>query len=201
MGTRPVAVVGFYSAEGPDYLKAHYRGTYGWMAKDAKPERSLFPRIAPVVLAGIALWPPFSVTRVAYSSRWRSRSSSRSASTARYSRCYENVPPFGNIRVPARHSVLAGLSLAVLSAFGAARVLARWPRAQPALIAAMLAVISYEALPNMELVRPWPSRRQSTGRSLANPRRSSPSFRWLNTRRIHLRSSPPLFLNFHGRRW
>ena len=54
MGNRPVAVVGFYSAEGPDYLKAHYRSrTYGWMSDDAKPERSLFPRIAPVVLAGV----------------------------------------------------------------------------------------------------------------------------------------------------
>lgn len=157
MGTRPVAVVGFYSAEGPDYLKAHYRsGTYGWMSRDAKPERSLFPRIAPVVLAGIALWPPLSVTRVAYSLALAfSIELSFGFNRPLFALLYENVPPFGNIRVPARYSVLAGLSLAVLSAFGAARVLARWPRARPALIAAMLAVISYEALPNMELVRPW----------------------------------------------
>jgi hypothetical protein len=68
---------------------------------------------------------------------------------------YDNVPPFGNIRVPARYSVLAGLSLAVLSAFGAARLFSRWPRVRPALIAGMLGVIFYEALPSIELVRPW----------------------------------------------
>ena len=44
MGNRPVSEVGFYSAEGPDYLKAHHRSrTYGSMSEDAKPERSLFP--------------------------------------------------------------------------------------------------------------------------------------------------------------
>ena len=157
MGSRPVAVVGFYSAEGPDYLKAHYRsGTYGWMSNDAKPERSLFPRIAPVVLAGIALWPPLSVARIAYALALAfSMELSFGFNRPLFALLYENVPPFSNIRVPARYSVLAGLSLAVLAAYGAARVLSRWPRARPVLMTGMLAVISYEALPNMELVRPW----------------------------------------------
>ena len=31
MGNRPVADVRFYSAEGPDYLKAHYRSRYLWL--------------------------------------------------------------------------------------------------------------------------------------------------------------------------
>ena len=157
MGNRPVAVVGFYSAEGPDYLKAHYRSrTYGWMSNDAKPERSLFPRIAPVVLAGAALWPPLSVTRIAYALAMAfSVEVSFGFNRSLFPLLYDNVPPFGNIRVPARYSVLAGLSLAVLSAFGAARLFSRWPRVRPVLIAGMLAVISYEALPSIELVRPW----------------------------------------------
>jgi hypothetical protein len=160
MGTRPVAVVGFYSAEGPDYLKAHYRSsTYGWMSRDAKPERSLFPRIAPLVLTGIALWPPLSVTRIAYAlALVFSMELSFGFNRPLFALLYENVPPFGNIRVPARYSVVAGLALAVLSAYGAARLLSRWPRltlSRPLLMGAMVAVISYEALPNMELVRPW----------------------------------------------
>jgi hypothetical protein len=157
MGNRPVATVGFYSAVGPDYLKAHYRSrTYGWMSVDAKPERSLFPRIAPVVLTGVALWPPLSVTRIAYALALAfSVEVSFGFNRSLFPLLYENVPPFGSIRVPARYSVLAGLSLAVLSAFGAGRLLARWPRLRPLQIAAMLAVVSYEALPNIELVRPW----------------------------------------------
>ena len=157
MGSRPVATVGFYSAEGRDYLKAHYRsGTYGWLSKDAKPERSLFPRIAPIVLAGIALWPPLSVTRIAYAlALVFSMELSFGFNRPLFALLYESVPPFSNIRVPARYSVLAGLALAVLAGFGAARVFARWPRLRPALMAVMLAAISYEAVPNIELVRPW----------------------------------------------
>jgi hypothetical protein len=157
MGNRPVAVVGFYSATGPDYLKAHYRsGTYGWMSGDARPERSLFPRIAPAVLAGIAFWPPLSVTRIGYAlAHAFSIEMSFGFNRSVFPLLYENVPPFGNIRVPARFSVLAGLSLAVLSAFGAARLFSRWPRQRTALMAAMLAVLCYEALPSIELVHPW----------------------------------------------
>ena len=157
MGDRPVAVVGFYSAEGPDYLKAHYRSrTYGWLSEDAKPERSLFPRIAPVVLTGVALWPPLSVTRIAYALALAfSIEVSFGFNRSLFPLLYENVPPFGNIRAPARYSVLAGMSLAVLAAFGAARLFNRWPMLRSVLFAAMLAVISYEALPTIELVRPW----------------------------------------------
>jgi hypothetical protein len=160
MGSRPVATVGFYSAVGPDYLKAHYRSrTYGWLSTDAKPERSLFPRIAPIVLTGVALWPPLSVTRIAYALALAlSVELSFGFNRSLFPLLYENVPPFGNIRVPARYSVVAGVALAVLSAYGAARLLGRWPRSpavRGSLIAVMLAAISYEALPNMELVRPW----------------------------------------------
>jgi hypothetical protein len=157
MGSRPVATVGFYSAEGPDYLKAHYRsGTYGWLSAEAKPERSLFPRIALVVLAAVALWPPLSVTRIAYAlALVFSIELSFGFNRPLFALLYESIPPFDSIRVPARYSVVAGLSLAVLSAFGAARVFARWPRLRPLSVAVMLGVICYEALPNIELVRPW----------------------------------------------
>jgi hypothetical protein len=159
MGNRPVAAVGYYSAEGPDYLKAHERSrTYGWMSVGAMPERSLFPRVAPILLMGIALWPPLSVTRIAYAlAMVFALELSFGFNRSLFLLLYENVPPFGNIRVPARFSMVAGISLAVLSAFGAARVFTRWPRQRPVVLAVLLAVLCYEALPNIELVRPWRS--------------------------------------------
>ena len=157
MGNRAVSEVSFYSAEGPDYLKAHHRSrTYGSMSVDAKPERSLFPRIAPIVLMGIALWPPLSATRIAYALALAvSLELSFGFNRSLFPLLYEIVLPFSSIRVPARISVLAGLSLAVLSAFGAARLFSRWPRQRPVVMAALFAVLCYEALPSIELERPW----------------------------------------------
>jgi hypothetical protein len=53
--------------------------------------------------------------------------------------------------VPARFSLLAGLSLAILSGYGAARICRRWPRQRAPLVAAMVALVIVEAIPNMPL--------------------------------------------------
>jgi hypothetical protein len=153
MGDRPVDVVRFYGAVGPDYLKGHYRSfTYGWLAEEAGPERSLFPRVAPVVLAGIALWPPLSATRIAYAMALAmALEASFGFNGLIFPLLYEYVPPFGGIRVPARFSLLVGMTLAILSGYGAARVLRRWPRWRGALVTVMLAVITVEALPSIVL--------------------------------------------------
>ena len=84
-------------------------------------------------------------------SRWRasrtcwrscSRSTGRSASTARRSRrCTPCCSPFKGLRVPARFSLLAGMTLAILAGYGAARLLERWPRQRVALAGAMLALV------------------------------------------------------------
>lgn len=153
MGHRPVGVVGFYGAVGPDYLKAHFRSfTYESLADGARQERSLFPRVAPVVLAGVALWPPLSATRIAYVialAMALEASFGFNGSIFRF--LYDYVPPFGGIRVPARFSVLAGMTLAILSGYGAARILRRWYRWRWALVTVMLAVVTVEALPCITL--------------------------------------------------
>lgn len=157
MGNRQTGEVAFYSALGPDYLKAHDRSlTYRSLADGAEPERSLFPRIAPVLLALVALWPPLSVTRIAYALVLAfSVEVSLGMNGSIFPWLYYYVPPYGGIRVPARYSVMMGMTLAILSAYGAARCFRRWPRARSVLLAVMLGAITLEGLPRIELVHPW----------------------------------------------
>jgi hypothetical protein len=157
MGNRHPGEVAFYSAVGTDYLKSHYRAsTYHSLSEDAGPERSLFPRIVPVVLTLIALWPPLSATRVAYLLGLAfSVEMSLGMNGSVFPYLYQYVPPYGGIRVPARYSVMAGMSLAILSAYGAARVFRRWPQARGAVLAIVLAAIAYESVPNITLKEPW----------------------------------------------
>jgi hypothetical protein len=157
MGRRHPGEVTYYSAVGPDYLKAHNRSlTYAALVEGAEPERSLFPRITPVLLALLALWPPLSVTRVAYAAVLAfSVEVSLGANGSIFLWLYDYVPPYGGIRVPARYSVMVGMTLAILAAFGAARLFQRWPRARGALFAVILGAIVVEALPHFELVEPW----------------------------------------------
>ena len=157
MGNRHLGEVMYYSAVGPDYLKAHTRSlTYASLVEGAEPERSLFPRITPVLLALLAFWPPLSVTRVAYAAVLAfSVEVSLGANGSIFPWLYEYVPPYGGIRVPARYSLMVGMTLAILAAFGAARLFRRWPRARGALFAVIAGAIVVEALPRFELVEPW----------------------------------------------
>ena len=157
MGNRHLGEVTFYSAVGPDYQKAHFRsGTYYRLAEGAEPERSLFPRLTPVVLTLIALWPPLSVTRIAYALALAfSVEVSLGMNGSVFPWLFDYVPPYGGIRVPARYSIMAGMTLAILSAYGAARCFRRWPRARGVLLAVSLGAILIEAWPRFELTHPW----------------------------------------------
>lgn len=153
IGDRDVGTIRSYSAEGPDYLKAHFRSwTYSSLSEQGHPERQLFPRIAPVVLAAVALWPPLSTARIAYAlGLVLAVDGSLGLNGQVYGWLHAYVPPFRGLRVPARFSLLAGLSLAILSGYGAARICRRWPRQRAPLVAAMVALVIVEAIPNMPL--------------------------------------------------
>jgi len=56
------------------------------------------------------------------------------------------VSPFRGLRVPARFSLLAGMTLAILAGYGATRLLERWPRARVALTGVVLILVIVEAL-------------------------------------------------------
>ena len=157
LGNRKPTEVAFYSADGADYLKAHDRSLiYRSLSEGGAPERSLFPRIVPVLLALIALWPPLSVTRAGYAlALGFSVEVSLGTNGSIFPWLYAYVPPYAGIRVPARYSIFVGMTLAILSGYGAARCFRRWPAGRAVLFAAMVGAIIFEGLPRIELEHPW----------------------------------------------
>jgi hypothetical protein len=157
VGDRGAPAVQFYSAEGPDYLKPHFRSLlYGRWSDEGHPERQLFPRIMPVVLAATALWPPLSVVRIAYTlGLVVALDGSFGLNGGYYPLLYEFVSPYRALRAPARFSIFVGLALSLLAGFGAARILARWPRQRVTLTVVLLGLIAVEATPRMPLERVW----------------------------------------------
>jgi hypothetical protein len=88
-------------------------------------EQDLFPGFVVVLLAGLALWPPLSVSRMAYIACLLF---AFEASLGTYGYVYpfllKWVAPFRGMRVPARFAMLVGFSLAVLAGHGVARLIA-----------------------------------------------------------------------------
>jgi hypothetical protein len=110
----------------------------------------------PVVLAATALWPPLSVVRIAYAlALVVAVDGSFGLNGGYYPLLYTYVAPYRGLRVPARFSLLVGLTLSLLAGYGAARILGRWPRQRMLLTAVMLALIMLEAMPRMPLERVW----------------------------------------------
>jgi hypothetical protein len=157
MGNRDEGTIQFYSAEGPDYLKSTSRSLwYDWSSHDAHPERQLFPRIAPVVLAAIGIWPPLSIARIGYAiALVVAIDGSFGFNGPTFTALHAVLTPFKGLRVPARFSVLAGMTLAILAGYGVARLLGRWPARRRVLIAAMLVVVAVEAIPRLQLESVW----------------------------------------------
>jgi hypothetical protein len=157
VGDRGVPAVQFYSAEGPDYLKPHSRSLlYGRWADGGHPERQLFPRITPVVLAATALWPPLSVVRIAYTlALVIAVDGSFGLNGSYYPLLYTYVGPYRALRAPARFSLLVGLTLSLLAAYGAVRIFERWPQRRLLLLTVVLGLIVVEAMPRMPLERVW----------------------------------------------
>jgi hypothetical protein len=158
MGDRDVGTIEYYSAVGPDYLRSHPRSwTYYGRSAQGRPERQLFPRYTPIVLSAVALWPPLSVARIGYTVALVVALDGSLGFNGRvFPWLHKYVPPFRGLRVPARFSILAGLTLAILSGYGAAR-LARWsPRLRVAIMSVILGAVIVEALPRLRLERVWP---------------------------------------------
>src|SRR5712691_4992782 len=157
MGPRDEGTIQFYSAQGPDYLKPHFRNLlYGRWSDGGFPERALFPHLTPVVLTAVALWPPLSAVRIAYTlGLVLAVDGSLGFNGATFTALHAVLSPFKGLRVPARFSLLAGMTLAILAGYGAARLLERWPRKRVVLTATMLALVAIEAVPIMPLEPVW----------------------------------------------
>jgi len=155
IGERPMAAVRICSAQPPDYLAIRHP-----MPRSGRcNERQVFPGVLIVVLALVAVWPPVRPVRVVYVTGLAvAFDLSLGSNGVLYPFFYDWCLPFRGLRAPARYSMLAGLSLAVLAGFGAARLIesARSRRFRVALAAVLCAVILAEPRPPVA-VEPLPT--------------------------------------------
>ena len=108
-------------------------------------------------LAG--LWPPLSIPRlgclvglgVAFDA-------SRGFNGYTFPFLYNSLPPFRGLRVPARFSMLVGFSLALLSAYGARRLISvtAHPPVRAAIAIALVAGVLADLAPRLRLEKVWP---------------------------------------------
>ena len=207
LGDRDVATVTYYSATAADYLRAHPRSAM-WgdhTLPGRMPERALFPGVMILLLAAVALIPP--VRRDARGVRRAllvAFEMSRGFNSVFYPYLYEWLPFIRGLRVPARASILVGLTLALLAGFGVRRLLAgrsAWLQRGRA----GRARDCHRDRPASGCCgsnRCGSSRRPSTASSRARPTSSSPSFRSAAIPRASRRTCRSCtFRSGTGRRW
>jgi hypothetical protein len=137
------------SALPTDYGDAHARlVTYQWESKRGhRSERELFPGTTTLALAGLGMVPPLTAGSIAtvvagaLTFDW-----SLGFKGLTYDDIYKRSVAHQGMRVPARFSVVVGAALALLGAFGAARVLrlGRTPAARGSLCAALTLAVLFD---------------------------------------------------------
>jgi len=159
-GERSRYEVAAYSAWPSDYLRAHFRSAlYGeHMLEGRQPERALFPGVVPIALAAAGLTPPLGAVRLAYvAGLLVAFDGSLGFNGLSYPYLYDWFSPIRGLRVPARFSVLVGLSLAVLAGFGVRRLmtLPRHRRGTQAVFALAVLTSIVNVWPVLPLVPVW----------------------------------------------
>jgi hypothetical protein len=149
----------YYSATPLDYLRANQRSAL-WKDRllPPEPERALFPGVAPLVLGAIGAAPPLSGIRLVYiAGLLLSLDCSFGFNGALYPLLHRAFPPVRGLRVPARFSVLVGLTLSIFAGFGVRRILG-WCGSRTrkrAVVAALAALVAIDAWPALTLVPVW----------------------------------------------
>ncbi len=159
-GDRDEGAVRVYSARPLDYLRAHPRSaTYGGrLLADRYPERALFPGTLPLALSAVALVPPVGAIRLAYAAGLLATFDlSLGFNGVTYKQLYRWWLPIRGLRVPARMSIVMAISLAVLAAFGARRLMTRFRSAagRTGVFAALVLVAAVDVWPAIELHPVW----------------------------------------------
>jgi hypothetical protein len=158
VGARSVDEIRVYSASMASYLSAPAMNRlYGWTA-DTDPlradELNLFPGTVAVALALLGVLRGQGRVRFAYLAGLAfTVEMSRGAASFVYVWLFEHVRAFQALRSPARIDILVNLSLAVLSAYGVAFLLARighrtWRNVTGASLAALL-IAEYASAPSI----------------------------------------------------
>jgi hypothetical protein len=151
--------VRFYSATPLDYFRGNLQSAL-WKDRilPPAPERALFPGVMPLVLAAIGAAPPLSAIRLVYTAGLLAAlDCSFGFNGAFYPLLHRSFPPVRGLRVPARFSVIVGLTLSILAGFGARRLLG-WCRSrtsQRAVVAALAVLVVIDAWPALPLVPVW----------------------------------------------
>ncbi len=127
-GDRPLNEVQAYSAQPADYLRSHFRSAVyaERLLPEVHGERALFPGAMMIALSLAALIPPIGTLRLAYAAALAlGVDMSMGLNGLIYPHLYEWFSPIRGMRVPARFSIILGISLVVLSAFSVRAILAR----------------------------------------------------------------------------
>jgi hypothetical protein len=159
LGDRDPGTVASYSATASDYFRSHPRSAlWGERTLPGRlPERALFPGAMVLILAALALIPPIGASRAIYAfGLFAAFEISRGFNSVFYPVLYEWLPFVRGLRVPARCSILVGLSLAVLAGFGVRRLVAGRARGfAAAVVAALTIAIAIDLHPSLRLEPVW----------------------------------------------
>lgn len=120
-GPRPAGEVADFSAAWGSYVSAPYQNwLWGWTAwKYGGNERHLFPGVAGVILAGLALaWRPRRMVWIYLVLALLAVELSLGLNGALYGWLYNHLFAFRGFRAPARFAILACCAMAVLAGFG-----------------------------------------------------------------------------------
>jgi hypothetical protein len=161
LGERSPAEIEAFSSRPRDYLVAQTsNATWGRALGSGThgPEDS-FPGLLIVVLALVALWPPWSVPRMAFAAGLVFAFDVSLGSHGHvFPVLYRALMPFRGLRAPGRMSMFVGLSLAVLAGYGVARLMApirrSWARYLIAAVAAVVVLAEARTTITLERVPP-----------------------------------------------
>jgi hypothetical protein len=149
----------FYSATPLDYFRGNLHSAF-WKDRilPPVPERALFPGAMPLILAGIGIAPPLTPIRLAYIlGMLVALDCSFGFNGAFYPLLHRAFPPVRGLRVPARFSVIVGLTLAIFAGFGIRRLLG-WCRSRTighGLIVAVTVLVAFDAWPALPRAPVW----------------------------------------------
>ena len=159
-GDRSAAEIEQGSAVPGDYLKTSRRlAAYAWHERAMnKPERELFPGTSTVALAAVGVIAgPFDVALPLGVAAAAAFDWSLGVHGATYRALATAVPPFRNVRVPARFAVVFGSALILLAARGVQLILRRSGKARRGVLVVIAAGVLFDLRLTSSLVDYYPS--------------------------------------------
>jgi hypothetical protein len=157
LGERDTEEIRSYSALPADYLDPHPRlRWYSPLAANGHPERQAFPGLAVLVLAAIGLRRPWGTARLAYViAGLVACHASLGMNGIPYPVPHQFIGAFRGLRVPARFSILVGLTLSVTAAYAVSVLVTRWPSRARLIVLLVLVIVVLDLYPRLELRPLW----------------------------------------------